>query len=488
MKFFSKYKFEVWVFIGAAAFTLASFFNSALRYASDDQFITYRYIDNIAKGNGFVYNLGEKVLGSSAPLFALIMAALKYVFRGVYTPDLVAYANIFLFCASAVFFYRIARYLIGNKWGLFAVLIYILNMGKMIPQGMETILFLLLLFIVFDLLLSHKFWWSSFFLSMLLLTRLDGILVALIVFIFWRQKEGFLKAIKLTAVVIITALPWIIFATWYFGSPIPQSVITKLHVNDIVNQSTLQAFKVQLSSISKIYWGNIFDPNNILAQVFTNLLPVCLLVFAWVTKRLNNDNWIFFGVPLAYFVSYSLSNPVMFSWYVSQIEPSWILISFAGAVSLIEDIKKPIFIICCIAVLLVGPIVRWFNLATHNEEGKIESFIRTAQQIKSVIRPEERVMVNNFGAIGFVTERYIIDPFGLINPDAARFYPIMDTCVDKSLQYAYPPQMIEEMKPEWLLITRKELLNCFSSDWIDLNYKPFTIEGKVVDDIWLLKK
>jgi hypothetical protein len=36
-------------------------------YTVDDAFITFRYAENLAAGNGFVYNLGEKVLGTTTP-------------------------------------------------------------------------------------------------------------------------------------------------------------------------------------------------------------------------------------------------------------------------------------------------------------------------------------------------------------------------------------------------------------------------------------
>src|SRR5690349_1046773 len=38
----------------------------------DDAFITYRYSSNLVSGNGFVYNINEKVMGTTAPLFALL--------------------------------------------------------------------------------------------------------------------------------------------------------------------------------------------------------------------------------------------------------------------------------------------------------------------------------------------------------------------------------------------------------------------------------
>ncbi len=41
----------------------------------DDAYITFRYARNLADGLGLVYNPGEWVLGTTAPLWATILAA-----------------------------------------------------------------------------------------------------------------------------------------------------------------------------------------------------------------------------------------------------------------------------------------------------------------------------------------------------------------------------------------------------------------------------
>src|SRR5687768_8791703 len=40
----------------------------------DDAFITYRYAARLATGHGLTYNDGEKILGTSTPGYALLLA------------------------------------------------------------------------------------------------------------------------------------------------------------------------------------------------------------------------------------------------------------------------------------------------------------------------------------------------------------------------------------------------------------------------------
>ncbi|MFN8374955.1 MAG: hypothetical protein U0694_19025 [Anaerolineae bacterium] len=48
----------------------------------DDAFITFRYSRNIVEGQGFVYNPGVHTLGTTTPLFTLIMAGISAVTGG----------------------------------------------------------------------------------------------------------------------------------------------------------------------------------------------------------------------------------------------------------------------------------------------------------------------------------------------------------------------------------------------------------------------
>src|SRR5260221_14517364 len=47
----------------------------------DDAFITFRYSRNIVEGQGFVYNPGSRVLGTTTPVYTLLMAAISGLVR-----------------------------------------------------------------------------------------------------------------------------------------------------------------------------------------------------------------------------------------------------------------------------------------------------------------------------------------------------------------------------------------------------------------------
>lgn len=60
----------LFILIGLSVVTVLLFF----RFSTEDSYITYRYAKNLAEGQGFVYNPGERYLGTTAPAYALFLA------------------------------------------------------------------------------------------------------------------------------------------------------------------------------------------------------------------------------------------------------------------------------------------------------------------------------------------------------------------------------------------------------------------------------
>ena len=52
----------------------------------DDAYITFRYAQNILQSQGMVYNFGERVLGTTTPLYTLLMAFMGVFLGGADAP------------------------------------------------------------------------------------------------------------------------------------------------------------------------------------------------------------------------------------------------------------------------------------------------------------------------------------------------------------------------------------------------------------------
>ncbi len=446
---------------------------SALRFSNDDQFILYRYIQNIADGNGFVYNLGERVLGATTPLFTLTGALLKYLFYSQNVPDIVAVLNIILITLASLFFFKLVQHFVSLRFTLLSTLIFGFNLARVIPEGMETSLFILLVLSFLHYIFNARKNISALLLGLLLLTRPDGVIIAAFGLMYVFINFGRQAAIKFVVITSCVVLPWLLFSTFYFGSFIPQSVIAKTHTNDIVNQVSYQAFKVQFSSISRIYWGKLYDPDNIKSQIAFNLLPMLALIVFSLRKIDYKKYWLLYVIPLSYLLTYGLSNPVMFPWYLSQMEPFWIILSYVGVVYLYSIIKyRTLALTMLVLFIITPPAFGWYQLVSRNDPGSKTPLFEVGEYLKDNVKDRETVGVNNIGIIGYISDAYIIDFFGLVNNDSPYFYPVNE-CVDKSIQYIIPPNLIQHFSPDWLVVSGEtELTECFKKGkWFKNNYQ-----------------
>ena len=79
----------------------------------DDAYITYRISGNIHSGNGFVYNAGERLQSSTAPLYALLLAGLRW--RGGDLVQISFLLNALSGMAAAGLLFAIAKKATGNS-------------------------------------------------------------------------------------------------------------------------------------------------------------------------------------------------------------------------------------------------------------------------------------------------------------------------------------------------------------------------------------
>lgn len=212
---------------GAAA--LAGAYRLHTGLVNDDALITIRYAENAATGLGLVYNEGGRTLGTTTPLWALLLTA----FRAAGLP-LVPVAAALGCLAHGVTAAAAAEFVRGRGAGRLAAL----SAGALVAgcpplvhwaaSGMESGLAaaLLALFVVaFERGRTAALGWIG---GAMVLTRPDLGLVlataALLDVVRTRSLRGVLRAAPGFGALV---LPWLAWATWYYGSPLPNSGFAK---------------------------------------------------------------------------------------------------------------------------------------------------------------------------------------------------------------------------------------------------------------------
>ncbi len=194
-------------------------------FSYDDAWITYRYAFNLASGNGFVYNLGERVFGTSAPGYAVLLgvlavpapAAVPAISAGVCTAALAAVALAFF-----AFGVRQGAPLAGGV----AAMLFTVNPlalesfgGEMLTQA--ALALWALVFVAFD-----RPALATVCAVAATVVRPDGAIV-LIVSLAWQTwRTGAVPWRRVMAAAAVLGI-WFGALWWYFGMPLPGTLAAK---------------------------------------------------------------------------------------------------------------------------------------------------------------------------------------------------------------------------------------------------------------------
>jgi hypothetical protein len=198
---------------------------------TEDFYITLRYAENIAHGAGFVYNHGERILGTTTPLYTLILALSAWLHMN---PIIVG--KLLNIAADGATCFLIA-YLPARpeicypRVGQFAALLYAFSSTpiSITIGGMETGLVTCVCMAMITAYVARSTRPLYILGAVLFLLRIDGLVLfgLLAVCLAYQQRRLPWRDLGLAALIVA---PWIVFATVYFGSPIPTSLTAKLYV------------------------------------------------------------------------------------------------------------------------------------------------------------------------------------------------------------------------------------------------------------------
>jgi hypothetical protein len=379
------------------------------KYTADDALITFRYAENIAAGKGFVYNPGEKVLGTTAPLLALLLALLIKLKLSCFLGAFVL--NSLADLATAFVFFSLFRNQKGPfSWLPAALFLFSPESLQWSLSGMETHLYIAFLFVGFYF-AAKESWIAAFVMAALtVLLRVDGIalLGALLVTYLIRYKR--LPAVPI-AVFVITILPWLIFATIYFGSPLPNSAAAKFALSG----ETLSA------------------PFQILLRGFLHLntfgLPILVLgVFGTFFVWRQHREWLPLTVwTWGYAFSYTAAAGPMHPWYYAPFYAGYLAISFCGLVWLSNRyalFNKPALqaVISIVAIIIVLCMSYYRSGKIHAIQAGPNTLNRMVGEWVRANSPRNSTLaVKDIGYIGYYSQRKIMDLAGLVSPECIRF-------------------------------------------------------------------
>jgi len=376
------------------------------RHTFEDAFITFRYAENVAGGNGYVYNIGEHVYGSTTPLFTILLAIWVLLFPGRIVIGAWFY-NLVTSALSAVFLWRSFDTLAVSKVQRITTLLVLAVSGFLVSketEGMEMSLVLCLMSLSFLFMTKRKITSTGVVLGLLLWARVDGIFWAgvLICMEFYISRR---VPFRMMAVTALTYLPWVVFACLYFGSPIPQAVYAKLFSFSINAPPLFAQLKTAIS-----------------------IFPLYLTVFALIGSFAIRDNkWL--TIFPAFFVFEILRLTALKEtfeprYFVPAYWAGSILMSF-GFYTLWRYFGRKFNLPAWSGILLITlylGVLLFYTVQDAKERQAYQEYVynRSTKVIGMWLNQntprDSVVLLEPLGYMGYYSQRHILDEVSLVTP------------------------------------------------------------------------
>ena len=388
---------------------LILFFCGYYFFRLDDSFIFYKYAKNIAEGNGYVFNLGEKVNATTSPLYTLILAFLYLILNPFFSIDFVILGNLISIFSISLLLYSINKLFNDDEKFTWFALIFLAMPLLKFGFGMETFLNLSLIIFSIYLYTKDKITLASAFIALSVLARFDSALFAGIIFVHYTITKKKLPPFLSILVFLLVILPWFIFSKIYFDSFLPTTIGAKL------SQHNLGLFGP----------GFIFLTNSIrvIPGGYLTVITILLLIISSSIYLLKNKIIFFTNTGLsiliiwssALFITYAfIINAPPYQWYYTPFAiPAAIVTAFAiphliNKISLQKLTITILFLTAC--VLPIKNIIQGYN-------PKYTNYINAVTWLNKNAPNGSLLAVDDIGILGYHYKRgKLVDALGLVSP------------------------------------------------------------------------
>jgi hypothetical protein len=456
--------------LGFLAAAVCIVFAAWTKHAWEDYLITFRASLNLASGNGLVFQPGERVHSFTSPLGTLVPAAFAIgggegvEYRALWGLRIVSALGI-----AGALFLAVRRFqsdAVATGASAMAALMWLLD-PKVVDfsvNGMECA------FLVFFVTWS----WICFArnasvlslaagLAGLQWSRPDGFIFfgALSLGWWWLGTAGtaggrFIKLLRIGALGFALYLPWLIFATAYYGTPVPHTITAKQSLLTPAEVAANVALYPAKLLYGKAALSELFMP----AYAFFGGWPKALVWFsrllalgaalAWLWPRLPRPGRIasfafFLG---GFYVEYIPRSP----WYY----PVWQTLAFVSWAYLLDAVIRrpadPKSIFASLAriagltiVALQGSLLLAVALQMRTQQSVIETSHRReiGAWLKETSRAGDRVYLEPLGYIGYYSGLKMLDFPGLSSPEVVAV---------RKAGHLDHGAIITQLRPEWLVL------------------------------------
>jgi hypothetical protein len=307
-------------------------------------------------------------------------------------------------------------------------------------------------------------------------------------YVLFRKPKGFPRVVGLA---LMLYLPWIAFASYYYGSPIPHSIIAKgigfglpwLHGDDLSLFAIKRHTWMTLAEQLHVHLGPAFGGHGAgIHKFFSNgpESPIANLMFFFavlgsigVLLRRIWECWPLLFFAVLYSVYYVYFVPVIYGWYKVPYSVMLLILSLWGVHGLVRLIPRTRWrnsVLTVFAVLYLGSFVvvlpRCF-CAEKMIQRHIENDVRreAGLYLREHMLPDEVVGTEALGYIAYYSQRKVFDWPGLASREVVAWSK-KQVPEDRTLE-----NMCRDLKPDYLFLRDLEVLYNFESNgWLKKDY------------------
>lgn len=403
-----------------------SFKNFGIGFPLDDSWIHQTYARNLVEYGGWYFIPGVTSAGSTSPLWTLLLTP-GHIFLNDFYYYWTFFISGILFIGSSIIFQRLFEKISGKTtkypWAGFLFLLE-WHLVWSANSGMETILFIFIVLVVFYFLLSElnkNLWLLWLLLGVVIFVRPDGVtLLGPYVFInlvhFSRKNNFSIRSFSLGILIVsIFVILYALFNLRLSGEVLPNTFFAKQAEYQILYSKPLLSRFLDMFLVSLTGSGIL-------------LLPGFLYYFY---RSIKKRNWVVLSAYLWYFgylLIYAFRLPATYQHgrYVIPTIPVYILLSVIGIYLFFKhlnpnrNLMKFGYKVSIITILLIFFILG--GKAYAEDVAIIQSeMVETAIWINENLSPDAVLAAHDIGALGFFAGREIIDLAGLISPEVIPF-------------------------------------------------------------------
>ena len=422
----------------------------------DDAYITFRYARNLGEGLGLVYNPGEWVLGTTAPLWAILLGS-GYRLGLTDVPWFaVGLSAVFDAGSAALLAWLSVRIGLSVRGAVLVGLAWAINPMSITfaAGGMEASLFVLLALGALSLAASRRAILAALIAGVSVFVRPEGALLCAVIvgWTWWTARRLVLPAMAAAGAPVIAG-GLVLLAR--YGSPLPNSVAAK-QVAYQAPQPFENAFAL-LFQAGLPGWSTFqlaaLPPSTSLAIATFGFATLAFLIWRGV-RRLAAERapWppfaAFAACYLLFFIVAGARGVRMFPWYLVPVEPFYLLGAAAG-LTYVGRLSRGWLPALLLAWQL--PAIDWqqpFASVGFGQERETV-LLEAGRSLGASVPATAVVAAPEIGALGYASNLRILDTVGLVSPEALRYYPLPreQLVVDNAI----PTRLILDERPEWVV-------------------------------------